>query len=160
VIVTVSEGIVGASGVREPKVIMGFDGSEPSMDALGWAARQADATGSVLEVIMAWEWPASYGWSFAVPEDYSPDDDAQSALDVAADRLRGDHPRLKVQTTAIEGRPGPTLVAASHGGDLLVVGSHGHGSFAGMLLGSVSQYCVAHAACPVVVYRDQKPHPD
>jgi nucleotide-binding universal stress UspA family protein len=160
VIVTALEGVDGASGKRGPKVIMGFDGSEPSVEALRWAARQADSTGSLLEVIMAWEWPASYGWSFSLPESYSPDDEAQSVLDVAAERLRGDHPRLKVQTTAIEGRPGPTLVAASHDADLLVVGSRGHGSFSGMLLGSVSQYCVAHAACPVVVYRDQKPHPD
>jgi len=158
--VTASQVVTEASGGHSSKVVMGFDGSEPSMEALRWAARQADQTGSMLEVIMAWEWPASYGWSFSLPDDYSPDTEAQSTLDVAVDRLRGDHPRLKVQTTAIEGRPGPVLVEASHGADLLVVGSRGHGSFSGMLLGSVSQYCVAHAACPVLVYRDLASRPD
>jgi nucleotide-binding universal stress UspA family protein len=45
------------------------------------------------------------------------------------------------------------LLRAAEGADLLVVGSRGHGAFAGMLLGSVSQHCVHHASCPVVVVR-------
>jgi nucleotide-binding universal stress UspA family protein len=45
------------------------------------------------------------------------------------------------------------LVALSKTADLVVVGSHGHGEFVGMLLGSVSEYCVTHCHCPVVVIR-------
>ena len=41
------------------------------------------------------------------------------------------------------------------GADLLVVGSHGHGRFSGMLMGSVSTHCVEHASCPVVVVRGE-----
>ena len=41
--------------------------------------------------------------------------------------------------------------------DLLVVASRGHRALTGMVLGSVSQHCVTHAACPVVVYREPKP---
>ncbi|WP_367183942.1 universal stress protein, partial [Ferrimicrobium sp.] len=36
---------------------------------------------------------------------------------------------------------------------LLVVGASGHGSVVGALIGSVSEYCVHHATCPVVVVR-------
>ena len=44
-------------------------------------------------------------------------------------------------------------IDAAHDADLLVVGSHGHGRFTGMLMGSVSTHCVEHAPCPVVVVR-------
>ena len=40
------------------------------------------------------------------------------------------------------------------GAELLVVGSRGHGAFAGMLLGSISQHCTQHAPCPVIVVPD------
>jgi nucleotide-binding universal stress UspA family protein len=53
----------------------------------------------------------------------------------------------------IDGHPAPVLVEASKGAELLVVGSRGHGEFVGMLIGSVSEYCAAHAHCPVLVHR-------
>jgi nucleotide-binding universal stress UspA family protein len=52
-----------------------------------------------------------------------------------------------------EGNPAQVLLDAARGADLLVVGSRGHGGFAEALLGSVSQHCVHHARCPVVVIR-------
>lgn len=50
-----------------------------------------------------------------------------------------------------EGNAAACLLEASKGAELLVVGKRGLGGFRGLLLGSVSQQCVLHAACPVVV---------
>ena len=58
-----------------------------------------------------------------------------------------------VTVTVTTGNPAEELVRASRGADMLVVGSHGRGGFASLLLGSVSSQVVHHAACPVVVIR-------
>ena len=60
---------------------------------------------------------------------------------------------VKVSSTVREGNPAKILLEAADGADLLVVGSRGHGGFAEALLGSVSQHCVHHAPCPVVIIR-------
>ncbi|MFI7296443.1 universal stress protein [Streptomyces sp. NPDC050121] len=65
----------------------------------------------------------------------------------------GECPGIRGTPQIVAGRPEPTLIEAARDADLLVVGSHGHGAFAGMLLGSVSQHWVHHATCPVVVIR-------
>lgn len=53
----------------------------------------------------------------------------------------------------MQDHPGGALIAGAKGADVVVVGARGHGAFAGMLLGSVSQHLGAHATCPVVVVR-------
>ena len=54
------------------RIVVGIDGSPSSLDALSWAARQADLTGSTLEVVMTWEWPSSYGWAVPGPRRLRP----------------------------------------------------------------------------------------
>jgi nucleotide-binding universal stress UspA family protein len=62
---------------------------------------------------------------------------------------------VRVRPSVVEGHSARVLLDASAGADLLVVGSRGHGGFTEALLGSVSQHCVQHASCPVVVIRSQ-----
>ena len=134
-------------------IVAGFDGSPPSLDALAWAARQAVLTGSTLQIVMTWEWPSSYGWAVPIPDDFDPEADVRQAVDTAIAGLRAEHPDLVVDARLVNGHPAPTLVEASKEADLLVVGSRGHGEFVGMLIGSVSTYCVTNAHCPVLVHR-------
>jgi nucleotide-binding universal stress UspA family protein len=135
------------------RIVVGIDGSAASTDALRWAARQAELTGSPLEVIMTWEWPASLGWSVPIPDDYDPETDVRQVLDAAIEAGLAEHPGVKADPRVVNGHPAPILVDASKGADLLVIGSRGHGEFVGMLLGSVSEFCTTNAHCPVLVHR-------
>lgn len=135
------------------RIVVGVDGSETSVRALRWAARQAERTGATVEVLACWEWPSSSGWGMPLPADYRPDRDAEAALDDIVATARAAHPGVRFDPQVVEGHPARVLVEASSGADLLVVGSRGHGEFAGMLLGSVSQHCVTDAHCPVLVLR-------
>lgn len=145
----------GTDETGSHRIVVGVDGSSSSTSALEWAAKQAELTGAMLEVIATWDWPAAFGVAFSyVPSNYNPSDDAQQILDAALEGVRGAHPDLPIRSIVLEGHPAPILVEASRGADLLVVGSRGHGEFAGMLLGSVSEHCVTNAHCPVLVLRE------
>ncbi len=135
-------------------VVVGVDGSDASRDALRWAADYAAMKGLPLKVIIAWHWPTGFGFPIAsLPEDYIPADDAAKILqDTISDVLSGESP-VPITTEVVEGPPAPALVEASKGASLLAVGSRGHGGFAGLLLGSVSEHCAAHASCPVLIQR-------
>jgi nucleotide-binding universal stress UspA family protein len=85
-------------------------------------------------------------------------DIAQSAAEtvLAGARLRAQSrgvKRISIEPTF--GDPAERIieVARDRHADLIVVGSRGHGRFAGLLLGSVSQKVVSHAPCPVTVVR-------
>ena len=136
-----------------PRIVVGVDGSPASVDALRWAARQAELTGSALEAITTWEYPAQYGSEVLLyAQDVNWADLAQTTLATAITEAGSSALTSCIQTVT-EGQPAHVLVSASAEADLLVVGSRGHGGFAGLLLGSVSEYVIAHATCPVVVIR-------
>ena len=133
-------------------VVVGVDGSENSRRALTWAARQAELTGAHLRVVMSWYLTASAGW-VAVPDNVDLEGAATQVLATFVPATLGANPAVSVSTVVAQGHPAEVLVEQSQGAALVVVGSRGHGEFAGMLLGSVSAYVTAHAHCPVVVVR-------
>jgi|ERR1700677_2241226 nucleotide-binding universal stress UspA family protein len=140
------------------RIVVGVDGSESSKDALKWAAQQAELTGASLEAAISWDIAlSSYGYPVPVPSDYNPAENAEQALAETVRDVLGDGAKAVVMRT-VQGNAAQTLVELAKGADLLVVGSRGHGQFVGILLGSVSEYCAAHAPCPVVVIRHHDGH--
>jgi nucleotide-binding universal stress UspA family protein len=135
------------------KIVAGIDGSGASLDALDWAGRQAHLTDATLEIVMAWDWPTTSGWAPYFPEGYDPSQGMSEIIAKAADNLRAKYRDIAITSRVVEGHPALTLVEATKGADLLVVGSRGHGEFVGMLIGSVGEYCVTHAHCAVLVHR-------
>lgn len=134
-------------------VVVGYDGSDAAGAAVGWAATQAELTGVRLELLSAWEYPTSWGNVVPLPNDFDPAADARTMLDAVVARLATEHPGLPVGSHVLEGRAEEVLVQASLHASLLVVASRGHGTFSGLLLGSVGQHCATHAQCPVLVHR-------
>ena len=141
---------------NERFIVVGVDGSEPSLKALRWAAQQARLTGATLRVLTTWEVATGTGWVPTFPVDYDPQAVARQALDEAVTETLGADPDVAVERIVKEGHAAPILLAAAKDADLLVVGSHGHGAFAGMLIGSVSEHLVRHAPCAIVIVHCDK----
>lgn len=137
-------------------VVVGVDGSPGSRKALTWAAAEAADHGADLVVVNVWEHtllpPAG---SVSVSERYVPEPTQRTSDDlvqVIREEL-GDEPPILVRPHVKQGRPAKVLIDESAGADLLVVGHRGHGGFAGLVLGSVSQHVASYAKCPVTVVR-------
>lgn len=141
------------------RIVVGVDGSRQSRQALRWAAQFAAASGSSIEVVAAWQYPASYGWAAVPIEEWNPNRDMEKVLtdtvDEVFDGKRPDDLVLAVR----EGNTAKVLLEESKDAALLVVGSRGHGGFAGLLLGSVSASVAEHASCPVLVVHGSEPPP-
>jgi nucleotide-binding universal stress UspA family protein len=140
-------------------VVVGVDGSEESRLALRWAFEYAQMSGAPVEAVIAWEIPRTYGFAPSY-DDVDLEKKAQETLEETIRSVLGDNAPVTLRVE--RGHPAPILIAASAHARLLVVGSRGHGAFADMLLGSVSQHCVHHGHCPVVVIRrpkgESRPH--
>lgn len=141
------------------RIVVGVDGSPSSKMALVWALRQAELTGVSIEAVIAWHLPVIVGGTFAPLGTLDgPDfgDIAAKSLSEAISQTVDAASPVKISSTVMEGNPAQVLLEAAKGAELLVVGSRGHGGFAGALLGSVSQHCAHYAPCPLVIIREPK----
>jgi nucleotide-binding universal stress UspA family protein len=142
-----------------PRIVVGVDGSPSSRAALRWAVRQAKLMNGTVDAVIAWQIPMvlqSYGWApIYVEEEGSFRQDARKRLDALIGEVVEQADGQRVRSLVIKGHAAEALIEAAHGAELLVVGSSGRGGFAQALLGSVSQHCVHHAPCPVLIMRDE-----
>jgi nucleotide-binding universal stress UspA family protein len=139
---------------RQGGIVVGVDGSPSSRRALDWAVREAAATTMKIVAVMAWRAPTGYGTGALVASGVEWDQEARALLHSIVEPISASRPEVPIEQRILEGHPAEVLLNQAQDADLLVVGSRGHGGFAGALLGSVSNHCVQHATCPVVVVRD------
>jgi len=138
------------------RIVVGVDGSEHSKEAMRWALRQAALIGSSVDAIMAWQYPAAPGkYAWAIPPMAEIEESAGKQLDDLLAAVVDPAGTVRVTPRVEEGNAAQVLLDAAAGAELLVVGSHGHGGFAGAALGSVSLHCSHHSPCPLVIVRGQ-----
>jgi len=147
------------TATRQPKgrVVVGVDCSDASKGPLLWAARQAELTQASLEVVLAWKLPLmAYGYTIPASAGVDPESQAKLTLDAIIHSVLGEPDDLEIVPIVTRGPIAKTLLRVAKGADLLVVGTGRHAPLVGMLLGSVSEHCVGHATCPVVVIHHDK----
>ena len=136
--------------LSKPYLVVGADGSPASVEALKWALNYASLIKAEVRVVTGFTFPFTIFLAPTYTEaDY--ERDAAEALLVTVEHATLDSPEVPMTTTVMEVKPGRLLAEMSRGAQALVVGAHGQGEFPGMHLGSVANYCVHHAECPVVV---------
>ncbi|MFD8701239.1 universal stress protein [Kitasatospora sp. NPDC059648] len=139
------------------RIVVGVDGSAPARAAVRWAARLAGLTGGPLEAVAVWEFLRLLGEHGFVPPALDGFENERRAGEILAETAGSCavplHRRLRT------GPPGPALVTAATGAALLVLGNRGRTTPPDAPLGTVAQYCLHHAPCPVVIVRAERISP-
>lgn len=132
------------------RIVVGVDGSEASVEALRQAQRLAVPLGASVEAIAYWNFPPVYEGYVAVGITGF-EEAAEQILKESVEKAFGIDVPDNVTSHLEQGHPRQGLIQASRRAEMIVVGRRGHGGFGGLLMGSVSSACVAHAHCPVLV---------
>lgn len=149
--VLVTRGRTGASG----DILLGVDGSSAGDAAIGCAFEEASLRGCRVDAVHAWLGPVDDDGTTRV--EYDKDATRERGERLLAQALAGwqeKFPDVPVRRRLVHGRPRQTLIDASEGARLVVIGARGRGGLKGLMLGSVSQALLHHADCPTVVVRD------
>lgn len=137
----------------EDCVLVGVDGSEPSLAALEWAADEAALRGLRVEVLRSTSRPLFEPYANQAYESF--ERAVRKTLEKARDGIRVRHPDVPVTITVSADFPAPALIAKRADVLLRVVGLNGRGALPGAKIGSVAYQVAAHAPGPVVVVGDE-----
>lgn len=126
------------------RILVGFDGSRGSVEAVHWAACEAQRRSSALGVMTCWAVPAHVDF-------YGVGARQHQGLAAMVDDIRCRYPKLVIGATATHLDPRDALIAETENADLLVIGSTEMGVARQMLLGTVARTAARRSACPAVV---------
>ncbi|GAA0516942.1 universal stress protein [Saccharopolyspora thermophila] len=135
------------------RIVVGVDGSPGSRAALRWALRYAEQSGSQVTALIACGLPPLIDMVLPATEDDVAAQAARELRETVDETTALLGTRIPVECRVARDHATRALLEAAQDADLLVVGHRGHGGFVEALLGSVSQHCVHHAPCTVVVVR-------
>lgn len=136
-------------------VVLGVDGSAEGDAACEFAFRRAADTDRPLVAVHTWwlDAPAQLGFSSLSSDVVGRFEEGHRELaDDAVATWAAKFPEVQVERLVVRADPVGALRGAARHAALLIVGSRGHGGFAGLMLGSVSQGLLhGQLSCPVVV---------
>ncbi|MGO4248932.1 universal stress protein [Paenarthrobacter sp. RAF54_2] len=139
------------------EIIVGVDGSDASIAALQEAQLLATPLGVDVVATAFWDYPPVYE-GYVVMGITGFEEAAGRILKQSVEMAFGPTQPDNVHSRLVQGHPRQGLIEASRKADMIVVGRRGHGGFGGLLLGSVTSACVAHAHCPVLVVHVPEDH--
>ncbi|MBQ0826925.1 universal stress protein [Streptomyces tagetis] len=132
-------------------ITAGVDGTDESLAALAWAAREAVRRDAPLRVVHAWRFQTRHAVDAGDRE--TQQRWVRETVEAAARTVAGRHPNLEVGTEVREGDAAAVLLEEAAASGTLVLGSRGHGPVVGFLLGSVGRQVIAGSERPVVLVR-------
>ena len=139
-----------------PKIVVGVDESDGAKDALRWAAKLAGPLGADIEAVCVWEFQSYYAWA-SFPPLAEVHDEISERLAKTIDEVFGSDRPAGLRIRVAEGSAAACLVELGRDALMIVVGSRGHGTFAGTLIGAVSARVAEHATVPVLVVHGDVP---
>jgi nucleotide-binding universal stress UspA family protein len=138
-------------------VLVGVDDSHGAAYALGVAFEEAAARGTGVVAVRVYP-PAVATWGMDVAPQLTDAEEQREILDVDVAPWADKYPEVEVETAAVQGQPAEILVQRAESAQLVVVGTRGHGGFAGLVVGSVGQQLLYHANAPVLIARPVAGH--
>jgi nucleotide-binding universal stress UspA family protein len=144
-----------------PDIVVGVDGSEDSERALRWAVTEGRARDACVRAVLVWTAAGPPRVESPPPPPTSPEHPrwvAERMLDRIVDKVLADVPAARIDARTMFGPPVSSLLAASDGAEMLVLGARGWSPVTRTLAGSVSLACTHGAAVPVVVVHEPPRH--
>ncbi len=136
------------------RVVVGVDGSKPSLRALAVAFDEAARSGGTLDVLHAWEAHSASDPTLSTSSDWSTyEANLEKIVESAIATLRSENPDVKVDYEVVRSEPVQALVDRTEGAAMLVVGSRGSGGFAGLHVGSTALRLISRVHCPLLMTR-------